>query len=281
MRIPRKTKRGHNKHPRKNYTAYGKAAAPDNILPRRAKCGRVRAVNAVLLYFDLAIISRGGTLVNTKMRLFSMIFDPQPRNRKKANITRSLQLAPREHIARYRGKANREFAIRFLTRGSDAMKTVAVAETRGDTLSRRLADAARRAGVARISVLDPSRHVRPAVRTFDALAVSPGYAYRELPLAGIECDFLLIPGDASAYDIRARGIITYGMSPRDTLTLSSVGETRCVLTLRREVPTVFGGILDVQDILVSSAGSPEDTLALAGGLLVLGLTPRVRTYTHT
>ena len=58
--------------------------------------------------------------------------------------------------------------------------------------------------------------------------------------AGCKCGILLLPGDANVpMSFDAGCVVTYGMSPKNTLTLSSIGEdTSALLALQRELLTV-------------------------------------------
>ena len=87
------------------------------------------------------------------------------------------------------------------------------------------------------------------------------------------CGLLLVPGDASEVlrSIHAASVVSYGLSLRDTLTLSSL--TQPVLCLQRAVPP-----LEPMEIpLPGLPESPESLLPLLGLLLLAGrLTPGPR-----
>lgn len=91
------------------------------------------------------------------------------------------------------------------------------------------------------------------------------------------CKILLVPGTAISLTslIKADCVISYGMSKKDSVTMSSIGEGESVLTLQREMPTLNGKVLERQDIPVRSKRnySPEDIMAGAAALLLLGLDP--------
>ncbi len=70
----------------------------------------------------------------------------------------------------------------------------------------------------------------------DILVLSPDAVMtRRVESAPIKCGILLLPGDADADSFDAGCVVTYGMSPKNTLTLSSIGEDTCVLALQREL----------------------------------------------
>ena len=97
----------------------------------------------------------------------------------------------------------------------------------------------------------------------------------QIPQTG-SCGVLLIPGAVAApKGIKAGKVISYGMSGKDSITLSSIGEVRSMLSLRRDLPTLSGPVLECQELPVmhSSRCAPEDTMASAVALLLLGVPP--------
>jgi hypothetical protein len=89
--------------------------------------------------------------------------------------------------------------------------------------------------------------------------------------AHIRCGILLLPGDGDAEAFDAECIVTYGMSPKNTITLSSISETSCVLAIQRELLTSFGDMLDRQEIKIRGGMRPGCLLPVAGALLILGV----------
>ena len=69
---------------------------------------------------------------------------------------------------------------------------------------------------------------------------------------------LLLPGDCGANGFRAETVVTYGLSPRDSITFSSLREP--VLCVQRALPLLRGGVLEPQEF-------PLPGLAGAEGLL--------------
>jgi hypothetical protein len=108
----------------------------------------------------------------------------------------------------------------------------------------------------------------------DILVLSADDAkYRHDQNAHISCGILLMPGDTVACDtdvFDAECIVTYGMSPKNTITLSSISEDTCVLALQRELVTTKGDVLERQEIKVKGGLRPDSLLAVAGTLLILG-----------
>ena len=83
------------------------------------------------------------------------------------------------------------------------------------------------------------------------------------------CRVLLAPGDwaPSLSRIAAETVVTYGLSHRDSLTLSSLTEP--VLCIQRQLPRPDGTIIEPQEFpLPALPGPPEDLLPLLGTLLL-------------
>ncbi len=107
--------------------------------------------------------------------------------------------------------------------------------------------------------------------TTDILVFAPDciISRHDAPLT-IRCGILLLPGDAVADDFEAGCVVTYGMSPKNSITFSSIGEETCVLALQRELLTINGDVLERQELKIRSEMKPDRLLAVAGALLLLG-----------
>ena len=92
-----------------------------------------------------------------------------------------------------------------------------------------------------------------------------------------ECSVILLPGAAGplARGMRCRSAVSYGTSPRDTLTFSSLGQDTLCLALQRELVTLSGDCLEPQEwpLPRQSQASPLFLLACAGLQLLLGVPP--------
>jgi hypothetical protein len=113
-----------------------------------------------------------------------------------------------------------------------------------------------------------------AVSPLDLLVISPG-ARSWAGAGAVKCDTVLLPGAAGprARSLHAGCAVSYGTSPKDTLTLSSLEGGQICLALQRELVTLTGQVLEQQELeLPYPRGStPEIVLATAGTLLLLGL----------
>ena len=134
------------------------------------------------------------------------------------------------------------------------MATVLVLQKDGEALDR---------AVAQICGAPVSVSGRP-----DLLIVSPALADCP-PRRELRAAVALLPGRMAAPSLRARCAVTYGMSPRDTLTLSSFGPEGAVLAVQREVMTVSGAILERQELTIPGGKDPERLLAVYGAMLLL------------
>ena len=108
----------------------------------------------------------------------------------------------------------------------------------------------------------------------DLLCISPsatGWAGAN----AVDCRMLLIPGDAGPL---ARGLccscaVSYGTSPKDTLTFSSLEGSQICVALQRELVTLGGEIVEQQELVLpfTPEKSPLPYLAAVGILLLLGV----------
>lgn len=93
----------------------------------------------------------------------------------------------------------------------------------------------------------------------------------------VDCRMLLLPGGLGplARGLRCACAVSYGTSPKDTLTFSSLEGDQICVALQRELVTLAGGVVEQQEwVLPFPAGSdPMDYLAAVGILLILGLPP--------
>ena len=96
------------------------------------------------------------------------------------------------------------------------------------------------------------------------------------PLPGIpqQVRYLLLP-DGMQPVIRADCAVSYGLSGRDSITVSSLGENTMAISLQRELVTVSGHVLERQELLLPQISdlSAEETLAVYGALLLLDAAP--------
>ena len=111
----------------------------------------------------------------------------------------------------------------------------------------------------------------------DLLIISPQADETMIPQP-LRCGTVLLPGDAGRLleKIRACSTVSYGLSGRDSITLSSRKGNRIWVSVQRELVRVDGTVLDRQEVAVRL---PEDAchtgrvLAAAGALLLLGVEP--------
>lgn len=110
---------------------------------------------------------------------------------------------------------------------------------------------------------------------YDLLVVAPDWPVSRPVPPGLTCRALLLPGRLGplAGDLEAGWVMSYGLTPRDSLTLSSLGQDGLCLALQREVVTLAGRSLEPQETpLRGFAGAePELVLAWAGVMLLVGV----------
>ena len=109
----------------------------------------------------------------------------------------------------------------------------------------------------------------------DLLALSPAAAEEGQITRGVRCRCLLLPGAAGplAREIGAEYAVSYGTSPKDTLTFSSLEGDQICLALQRELVTVEGGVVEQQELVLPFPPglSPLPYLAAVGVLLLSGI----------
>lgn len=106
------------------------------------------------------------------------------------------------------------------------------------------------------------------------LVVSPRVAARGLGRS-CQCRTALLPGGMGGTTPRAASAVSYGVSPRDSLTVSSREGDTLWAALQRDVVTVDGQVVERQEFsLPLRPGEGElSALAAAGALLLLGVPP--------
>lgn len=108
------------------------------------------------------------------------------------------------------------------------------------------------------------------------LVVSPRAAAEGARLPGA-CRTILLPGDAGRLlkGLRAASAVSYGSSPRDSLTISSREGDRLWAALQRELVTLGGQVVERQEfpLPLGPEGRAMSDLAVAGALLLLGVPP--------
>lgn len=81
-------------------------------------------------------------------------------------------------------------------------------------------------------------------------------------------EILLLPKEKIC-EISAKKSFTYGMSSICDITLSSVGEERCVLSIQREIVTIYGQVIEPQELIIPRMHlSPYDAIAIYATLLL-------------
>lgn len=94
----------------------------------------------------------------------------------------------------------------------------------------------------------------------------------------IRKEILIITGGSNRFFKRFPNacVVTCGMSSRDSVSCSSIGEIRAVVSVVRELPIVYGGRVDVQDVclaLKTPVSANRLSMSVAA-LLCVGLAPK-------
>lgn len=103
------------------------------------------------------------------------------------------------------------------------------------------------------------------------LVIGPGVGALPVPLV---CQTVLLPGGCCGLlpQIRAKSAVSYGLSGRDTITLSSRRGGRLWVAVQRELVRPDGTVLERQELAVREEDGLDTmhTLALTGAQLLLG-----------
>lgn len=84
---------------------------------------------------------------------------------------------------------------------------------------------------------------------------------------------LLLPGDAPADRLGAEKVVTYGLSPRDSITFSGLREP--VLCVQRTLPLAGGGVLEPQEFPLPGVAEAAQMLPCIAARLLWTGTPYV------
>ena len=117
---------------------------------------------------------------------------------------------------------------------------------------------------------------RPGQLFADALVVCPSYRGTPPLPAGFHCNIVAVPGKVYIPGLRVchSVAVSYGMADQDTVTFSSLSGKTGVLSVRREIVTVSGKIIERQDfppVCLPPRLEPSEALAYFSALLILEL----------
>lgn len=105
------------------------------------------------------------------------------------------------------------------------------------------------------------------------LVIAPGVTMLRVG-EPLRCHTVLLPGEQGGLltGIHARGAVSYGLSGRDTITLSSREGRRMWVAVQRELVRLDGTVLERQElpVRIPEWADQMHTLALAGAMLLLG-----------
>jgi len=124
-------------------------------------------------------------------------------------------------------------------------------------------------------VLLSARHpAELAIWPLELLVISPG-AIGWAGAEAVSCRMVLLPGSSGplARAFKVESAVSYGASPRDTITISSIEDDQLCVAIQRELVTVGGGVVERQELVLPfpMGWSPLPYLATVGTLLLLGV----------
>lgn len=92
------------------------------------------------------------------------------------------------------------------------------------------------------------------------------------PEAVCACGTVLLPSDWScltARQVRAERVVSCGLSPRDSLTFSSMGDQDAVVCVQRVLIRPDGGQVELQELPLDCIGGQTEDLLVVIGLCLL------------
>ena len=87
----------------------------------------------------------------------------------------------------------------------------------------------------------------------------------------ISSHILIVPDDVTIRDSSAQCVITYGLSPKNSVTLSSTDNNKYTLAIQRDIISLGGSIVLRQEFSLDSILSQYETMALASLLAISDL----------
>ncbi len=118
-----------------------------------------------------------------------------------------------------------------------------------------------------VRCFDGDISVNSGGRVWDLGIIAPGYT----GVSRGRCRALLVPGDMEKWGVKADMVITYGMSSKDTVTLSSIDGDECIVAVQRGFDTLNGDTVEPQELPVRRHGlAPEKAAAVTGAAILLG-----------
>lgn len=114
-----------------------------------------------------------------------------------------------------------------------------------------------------------------AGESYDLLVVSPS-AVGWAGASALYCRTVLLPGAAGplARTLLADRAVSYGLNPKDTLTISSLEDTRICVAVQRELIRLDSSVVERQELVLPYGGEPPEQVLVRTGLhLLLGAQP--------
>ncbi len=103
---------------------------------------------------------------------------------------------------------------------------------------------------------------------YDAVLVLPDADLSDLQ---VNCRTMVIPEGTVIDNPQAKSVVSYGMSQRNTVTLSSTQDEDHVIALQRDVMTLDGELVLRQEFNFACGLPSYETLALASLLIITGV----------
>lgn len=154
------------------------------------------------------------------------------------------------------------------------MPMIAVVEAKNEGLAKNLAGLglSKKAEIRSYSSLDELGGKEP-----ELLVVSPAAALGTMSVkTSVSCGYALLPGGNPKLlkAVKPECIVSYGMSDKDTISVSGAGANSVMLSVRRELPVMGGGVVEQQELRVDAGDMTNDmVMAVKTAQLILGTQP--------
>lgn len=154
------------------------------------------------------------------------------------------------------------------------MPMIAVIETENEGLAKSLSNlgVSGKAEIQSYKSFDELSGKKP-----ELLVVSPAVALgAKSTKSSVSCGYALLPGGHPKLlkAVKPECIVSYGMSDKDTISISGAGKRTVMLSVRRELPVMGGGVVEQQELRIDAGDMTNDmVMAVKTAQLILGAQP--------
>ena len=166
------------------------------------------------------------------------------------------------------------------------MFSVAILEQHGGKITRDIKAGLGHAGMSDEITIKQAEYLADVSGSYDLFVICPMEEYARHPAeSNISAKILLLPDvfpKKMIHTIAAGLVVSFGLSVKDSITLSSLAPKQAVLTLQREILCLNGVNLEQQEIplYIPKGADANRIMAVNAALLLLGLPPERLSLPH-